>query len=223
MWCILEWQDNTHFEHYSAVLVQHIKRLGMQLNVIQMLILLQHILDYFFSIIEKLYHIDVKQDVSLNGRRIVSALTVLCCLNSMIMRMDIPFEPVAALLSMLCPMPDVERMLCADWDLVNTMLPESMKKMTFDAVRRFISYLSGHKPLSNPEWMFALPVAHFLDGRTQPYHSMEHIPRSIPWDDKVLGLGYSVKRLTKDKEFEYVTMLRGSSSDDTGFWLYACV
>lgn len=164
-------------------------------------------MNYLFEIVETLYEINVNQNVDLNGKRMVSALTVLCCFHRVVLKMEsIPFELVVALLSMLKPMPDTKSLQCADWDHVNALLPETMKKTACDAIHRSIVHLCQYKHLSSPEWLFALPVFHFLNGTSKPFLPIERNPRAIPWGDRVIGLGL-VRNLIRDKEFGYVNYL----------------
>lgn len=161
--------------------------------------LLQIMIDYLFDIVEILYNTDVKQSGTLNGKRMASALTIICCIYKIVTKMEgMPFENVAALLSMLCLMPDAENQVCVDWDIVNELLPKTMNAIAFEATHSLMRYLSRHHHFLR-QWLFALPVLHFLNGTSQPFQPAEYKPQDIPWGDRVIGLGY-IKDLIKDKE-----------------------
>ena len=164
------------------------------------------ILNYFFEIVETLYQCDVQQNALLNGKRMASALTILCCFNRIVLKLDsIPLEHIVALLSMLHLMPDSKKLQCADWDHVSSLLPETLKGRALDAVHRCVVHLS-HQKHFDPVWLFALPVVHFLKGSSRPFQPIECNPRNIPWGDKFIGSGF-VKNLIKDKELRYVHAL----------------
>ena len=159
-------------------------------------------MNYLFEIEEELYRTDIKQSAYVNGKRMASALTIICCFFKIVTKMDaIPFEHAAALLSMLRLMPDALNQVCVDWELLTELLPGTMKTMAFDAAHGFAVHLSHHKHFNRPEWLYALPVIHFLNGKSEPFQKIEYRPRAIPWGDRIIGLGY-VKNFIKDKEIQ---------------------
>ncbi len=161
---------------------------------------LQVMVNYLIEIVEILYKTDVRSCIR-NGKRIASAVTLLCCFHEIVSKVEtIPSEHVVALLSMLRLLPDTQNQRCVDWEVVNELLPETIRRKAFDAVHSFIVYLSLKENLSEPAWIFALPIAHFLNGTSRPFQPIEYDPRVIPWGDKVIGLGY-VRNLIKDKDF----------------------
>lgn len=159
-------------------------------------------MNYLIEIVEVLYQHDIKRNVPANGKRMASALTIVCCFFKIFARTEnIPSEYISALLSLLQLMPDVENQVCIDWDHVNELLPGTMKVTAFDATHRLILHLSHDKHFTKPEWLFALPVLHFLNGKSQPFQPIEYKPQEIPWGDRIIGLGY-VKNLIRDKDIE---------------------
>lgn len=166
------------------------------------ILLLQFMINYLIEIVENLYQRDIELSVTANGKRMASALTIICCFFKIITKMEsIPIEYVAALLSLLRPMPDVENQVCVDWDHVNELLPGTMKNIAYDATHCLIVHLSHRKHFSSREWLFALPVLHFLNGKSQPFQPIEYKPQEIPWGDRTIGLGF-VKDLIRDKDIE---------------------
>ena len=175
-------------------------------NAVTNLVLLQFILNYLFEVVEILYETDVKS-ADANGRRMASALTIICCFHKIVESVElISFRHIAALLSMFRLKPDTVNEVCDDWDFVNEMLTETMRKAVFDATLQFIIHLSRHEHFFKPEWLFALPVLHFLYGRgSHPFQPLEYRPKAIPWGDQIIGLEH-VKGLIKYKEKMYVKL-----------------
>ena len=174
-------------------------------NAVTNLVLLQFILNYLCEVVEILYETDAKS-ADANGRRMASALTIICCFHKIVESVElISFEHIAALLSMFRLKPDTVNKVCDDWDFVNGMLTETMRKAAFDATLQFIVHLSHHEHFSKPEWLFALPVLHFLyGGASQPFQPLEYRPKAIPWGDQIIRSEH-VKCLIKDKEIMYVS------------------
>jgi hypothetical protein len=158
-------------------------------------------INYLFGIIEALFKTDVKQNATANGKRMASALTIACCFHKVVIekKWSIPFEIVAALLSMLRLMPDAEIQRCIDWDVVNELLPATIRKAAYDATHSLIIYLSHNRHFLQPAWLFALPFLHFLKGTSQPFRTIACRPQDIPWGDQVIGLR-QIKDLIKDTE-----------------------
>ena len=158
-------------------------------------------MNYLFEIEEKLYGMNIQQSADANGRRMASVLTIICCLYKIATKVDvIPFEHAAALLSMLRLMPDALNEVCIDWDFVNELLPKTSRiEMAFAATHSIVVHLSHNKHFNKPEWLFALPVLHFLNESSEPFQTIEYNPRAIPWGDKIIALGY-VKDFIEDRE-----------------------
>ena len=135
-----------------------------------------------------------------NGKRIASAITLMICFCKVAGNVEaIPSEHIKALVSLLRLMPDTQKQICADWNFLNGVLPPAYKRIAFDAVYKFILHYSHHALLSQPEWLFALPLAHFLNSASEPFQQIEHDPRSIPWEDKTFD-SEKIRDLIKDKQ-----------------------
>ena len=152
-----------------------------------------------FEIVEALYHTDIKQNPLSNGKRIASAIAVICCFHHIFLKAeDIPSEIITALLSMLQLMPDIQNKRCADWDYVIKLIPETLKESAFKAIQAMIVNLSKKDPFE-PEWLFSLPIIHFLDGNVQQFQPVVANPRAINWEDRMINLP-SVKDTLQHKE-----------------------
>lgn len=148
--------------------------------------------DVLLNVAEEIVHIDMERNAIMNGNRILSAIVIMCCLNEMIPKCikfdDITDHRISALLSMLCLMPDTQSRKCADWDYLTNLIPTSFRKTAYESVLAFINHLSHTKCFDLPEWLFAVPIVHFLKEDCVPFEDMVLDPKKIPWIDKLIGL-----------------------------------
>lgn len=101
---------------------------------------------------------------------------------------NIPPQHLCLLMSLLCLMPDVQHQECADWDYLIALIPDSFRKTAYEAVLALTVHLSHVKYFDLPDWLFAIPVIHFLRPVCKPFHEVELNPKRIPWGDRLVGL-----------------------------------
>lgn len=82
---------------------------------------------------------------------------------------------------MLRLIPDVENRACIDWEILEAFIYD--RKVTSEAVLSFVVHLSHKKHLLQNEWLFAVPLVHFLCQRSQPFEE------KIQWNvkDNIIG------------------------------------
>lgn len=163
-------------------------------------------LKFLMDIAVQLIRMDIKGNVILNGRRMLSAIIVICCLHELTPKTikhlsDIPSDLISALLSLLCLMPDLDRRKCADWNYLTTFIPDSLRKKVSDAILAFVVHLSHTKYFDLPDWLFAVPIVHFLRKITTPFQDLETNPKKISWGDRLIGL-QGVKSFVNDRKDE---------------------
>lgn len=140
-----------------------------------------------------------------NGKRMASALAILMSLDELIPKTfkihQIEFRLIELLFMLLCPRPDSERQLCHDLDFVISLVPNNSRKIVCEALRSFCQELSHKRNLTSPQWIYALPLLHFLrDPKLKPFHRIQGDPREISWVDRSLGLG-AVRSATRHRAF----------------------
>ena len=131
-----------------------------------------------------------------------SVLTVVGCLYDIIPKPlpwhKLDIEIVGHLLSMFALRPNIEGRQCFDLDVLLSLLPKSGMKSAAGAVRSFCSHLSYYKDLRNPQWLYAIPLVHFLQEKSVPFGDHQLNPESIDWNDRQFGLTH-VKSETSNK------------------------
>lgn len=150
---------------------------------------------------EELYRRKATQTA--NGNRMSSVVILLCCLHQIKeLKVELlPWENVSALLSMLRLMPEVSNHNCLDWDQLKKLIPDSFREKACEAIRVIAVHLGRAKHFDYYQWLFALPVVHFLHRSSTPFQGLEFNPRAIQWEDKLLELG-TIRKNIKDKEFK---------------------
>ncbi len=152
-------------------------------------------IDFLLSIVKQLDGKKIETPLE-NGRRMLSVVTIMCCISRMVSRY-IKFcylleehSSMSLFLSMLRLWPDQERKRCIDWEYLDKNIPAEFRKESYDSVQTFINALSNHAdPLSKPEWLYAIPVMHFLKGVSKPFQGFEFDPKKVPFGDKLIRLG----------------------------------
>ncbi len=157
---------------------------------------------FLLDIVDRLSCVDINGNAMRNGKRMLSAIVLTCCLYEMVPNCikisAIPSDRVSALLSLLRLMPDLQNQKCADWDFLINFIPKSFRKTASDAVLALTMQLSHTKYFSLPDWLFAIPVVHFLRQDVFPFQEFQLDPRKIPWGDKLIGL-QTVRSETNNK------------------------
>lgn len=143
------------------------------------------------DIMKQLLEMEIKGAIH-NGKRMLSAIVIMCCLHEMIPKCiqisDIPSDAMSALLSLLRLMPDVHNQKCADWDYLRSLIPDSYWKTAYESILALTVHLSHTAYFDFPDWLYAIPVVHFLKKTSKPFKEIELNPKQIPWGDKLIGL-----------------------------------
>lgn len=148
-------------------------------------------MDILLGIMTKLLEIEIKDAIH-NGKRMLSAIVIMCCLHEMIPKClrisDIPPDSMSALLSLLHLQPDMHNRMCADWDYLIQCIPDSYRKTASESVLALTVHLSHTSYFNYADWLYAIPVVHFLKKTSKPFKEIELNPKQIPWGDKLIGL-----------------------------------
>ena len=164
---------------------------------------------WLLSIIEKLQTSpsDAPEE---NGCRIASVIAVICCFYQLIPHHlkieDIKLDHIAIILSMLALKPVMERKKCIDFDFVRNLIDPNSRKQVAEAIGAFCMYLAHSRALQNPEWLYAVPLFHFLMKDSSPFQMPVMNPEKMQWGDKNLGLT-TVRSKAYNKSFGYVITL----------------
>ena len=155
-----------------------------------------------------------------NGMRIVSVLTVILCFCHLIPQhiemSNIANEDIALLLSMLKLNLDEEKKRCVDYEHVNRCMcsiDQQVKKSLTETVLQFCNELHHRTQFNHLEWLYAVPLLHFLQGVSRPFDKIELDADKIQWGDKNLGLS-DLKSQEYDGDMRYVrkTLLHAHSN-----------
>lgn len=152
-------------------------------------------MEFLLDVTRQLFNIDVKQNPTSNGKRMLSAIVVASCLHDIYDIRVISTELLSKLLSLFRLMPDVLNKKCEDWELLNTSISESsFRKKAFEAICELIHHRSCIKPYIHSSWLCAIPTAHFLSQDYVPFQSIELDERRIKWKGQFIDLTPIKKR-----------------------------
>ena len=158
---------------------------------------------WIISVTDQLQHFYVNNAED-NGRRMASALTIVAVIDDLTPNhMQIgkfPFANTETLLSYLSLRPNMKECACSDLDFVYSLIPSNSRKSVSDAVVTLCNELSHNKLLQSPQWLYAIPLVHFLRGTSKPFKKLPCDPKNIAWVDGSFGLSH-VRERTNDKTY----------------------
>ena len=105
---------------------------------------------------------------------------------------QLPWESVTVanyslILSMIRPMPDLISQKSLDLEiLIKLIHPEEVTVAR--VLISFCKYLAHTKHLRNPEWLYVIPLIHFMLQQSIPFEKPEKNHDKILWDDPQLDL-----------------------------------
>ena len=137
-----------------------------------------------------------------NGERMLSVLTIMFCFHEMIpkyARMDrIPADFISELLSMLCLKPDNDAEKCEDYEyLKKNNIPRSKAYMV---ILDFVMHLIKVRCWKAPEWLYSIPLLHFLSNVSKPFQTFSLNPQKIVFKSDIFKLE-EFKSETNSKNF----------------------
>ena len=137
-----------------------------------------------------------------NGSRMASVVSIAGCfygiLPSPLGWDNLHLDYIADVLSMLTLRPDIQHRQCKDLNVLYSLLPENSRRYVSDALCGLCIHLAHNRNLKKPQWLYAIPLIHFLRKQSAPFDSPQLDPEKITWDDKQFGLVH-VKSVTDNK------------------------
>ena len=159
---------------------------------------------WLLAITQKLHEMPCSSPLQ-NGKRMASVLTIMLCFHNLIPRyinMDsFSVDEISLMVSMLRISPDVEQRECFDYDYVSKMIQPQEKKYIADAILAFCNQLRHTTLFGKIQWLYAIPLLHFLQEVSRPFDSPELDPHKMKWGDSSLGL-YALRQKTYTGDFK---------------------
>ena len=156
--------------------------------------------EWLLSIIKALHKKKVgSADPEDNAQRMASTITVMMCLSEVMPSPQLPWESLTVanyslILSLFYPVPDILSRKSLDLEILMKLIHPEEERVA-KLLISFCKHLAFTKHLRNPEWVYAIPLIHFLRKRSVPFGKSEKIHDKILWDDSDLDLA----RLRKEK------------------------
>jgi hypothetical protein len=147
--------------------------------------------DWLFSIVKALHKKKIGSAED-NAQRMASTVTVMMCLSEVMPSPQLPWESLnvanySLILSLLYPVPDLISQKSLDLEILIKLIHPEEERVA-KLLISFCKHLAFTKHLRNPEWVYAIPLIHFLRKRSVPFGKSEKIHSKILWDDPDLDL-----------------------------------
>ena len=124
-----------------------------------------------------------------NGRRITAATLLIMCFHNASPPLLLDDDERAQLLSLLEMKPNVESHCCRDFQYFKSLMDIFVLKEAKIAIRAMCIMLAQSGHLSKPQWLYAIPLIHFLDGACTPFQRVTVDPETFAvWEDKAISL-----------------------------------
>ena len=136
-----------------------------------------------------------------NGRKIaVATVLVICCHKLSPCGLKLQYADRVLLLSLLRLKPNLEAHACHDFCYLKSFMNSAT---TVDdalcATQTLCTELAKEKHLSCPQWLYAIPLIHYLSKMCTPFQIMLLNPeQSKVWEDKSIPLDSVVKAIQLD-------------------------
>ena len=123
-----------------------------------------------------------------NGHKVAVGITLACVVNEMaqLVREKLAIcapELLSDLLEILKLMPDEENKKCLDYDFVVDILPSTFKNEAAEAICALANQLIQTKDIDQAEWLYCLPLVHFLKQHSKPFASPEVPIEKLVFDE----------------------------------------
>lgn len=159
---------------------------------------------WLLEIMKKLHEMPYRPALQ-NGRRMASVLSVMLCFHHLIpkyVHMEaFSVDEIALMVSMLRIIPDVHQKKCIDYDYVNKMVQPQEKKHIAEIILAFCNQLHHKMYFGKIQWLYAIPLLHFLQKASHPFENPELDPQEMKWGDPYLGL-YNLQQIAYSADFK---------------------
>ena len=143
--------------------------------------------DWIIPVLRKLKHTDISTAEE-NGHKVAVGITLACVVNEMaqLVRGKLTIcspELLSDVLETLKLMPDEETKKCLDYDFVVDILPSTFKNEAAEAICALANQLIQTKDIDQAEWLYCLPLVHFLKQRSKPFASPDVPIEKLNFDE----------------------------------------
>ena len=133
-----------------------------------------------------------------NGRRICCVLIILYLLKrieNQLQSSDKNNNDYYFLFSMLLLKPNDEPRRCTDLSYVRTFISAHGHKAVADLLLHFVNRVLSSNNLQRMEWIFVIPLVHFLKDKTKPFADPALHSKNIEWLDKDIDLTNIIRKV----------------------------
>ena len=138
-----------------------------------------------------------------SGKKVMVGIIIICFIGrlfeaKLLVLHEIPISYAARLLQTLCLHPDMENKKCLDYEFVRNLIPNNYLKECTTAISVLGNYLIVNADIESAEWLYCLPVLHFLNNDVRPFDVQGDVPfDKIKFPDPHLKLGTICKTISE--------------------------
>lgn len=172
-------------------------------------ITLQAFKSWLLSIVKALHKKVIKSPEE-NAQRMASVIAVIQCFCAVMPSPQLPFESLSlanysTILSMFQPMVDLISHKSLDIEILFQLIHPNEASVA-EGLLSFSKHLAHTKHIKRPEWLYTIPIIHFLLQCCNPFQKPEKKCDKITWDEPLLDLARLRKERTAMKtNVGYVT------------------
>ena len=152
--------------------------------------------------------VDIVRDHPVNtaeesGKKVMTVIIIICIIGKLLETKlltlsDIPLPYAASMLQTLCLHPDLEYKKCIDYEFVRSVIPGHYVKDCTSAISKLCDYLMANADIESAEWLYCLPILHFLNNDVKPFDKLDLPPvEKLVFTDRHIKLGSISKRVAE--------------------------
>ena len=149
--------------------------------------------DWVFPIVDivKDHPVDTAEG---NGKKVMVGIIIICIIGKLLETKllstdNIPLSYAASMLQTLCLNPDLVHKKCLDYEFVRRFIPDHYVKDVTSAISELGNYLMVKADIEHAEWLYCLPILHFLNNHIKPFDTLDFPVDNIDFPDPCLKLG----------------------------------
>lgn len=129
-----------------------------------------------------------------NGKQICSMLVVLLLLNKIYSHFkenDVKdYKTISSMFSKLCLQVSNSQQppTCPDLDFVLSRIPDDHRKNIAEALKELVNSIVSLNGWKTPEWLYAVPLIHILNGKIEPFQRPTLTSKDINWKNDCIDV-----------------------------------
>lgn len=131
-----------------------------------------------------------------HGKKIAIGTILIMCFLKLPTHLCLDHKELALLLSLVELKPDVRSHTCYDFHHFKSLMSPATCEDALSAVKTLCTSLALEQHLASAEWLYAIPLLHFLGGRCEPFQDLVFdLERLEVWRDECIRISDIERRI----------------------------